>query len=93
MQEITEKKEISFEDERREIDFYDKVIFRLIEKRQQIARKIIKEKAFLGIEITDEQREEQIIKKLTDRYMKRDHELIETVMKAIFKNSKSIVSA
>jgi chorismate mutase len=76
-------------DLRRKIDSIDKKILRLLEKRVEIAKKIIKTKIKRGLEITDRKREKEIIenlKKATKNKILKKY--LSQIYKIVFKISK-----
>lgn len=75
------------EKERMKIDEIDQEIIELINKRFKITNSIGKIKSNNKQVIRDEKREQEIIRKLKDKYQEVDPKLIEEIYKKIFEFS------
>lgn len=75
------------EKERMKIDEIDKEIIELINKRFKITNSIGKIKSNNKQVIRDEKREQEIIRKLKDKYQEVNPKLIEEIYKKIFEFS------
>lgn len=72
---------------REQIDELDGKIAELIEKRVEIAKKVVESKRLSGLEIEDRDRESQIVLKITNG--KKSKGLIKSIYKSIFEWVKS----